>query len=322
MQADMTTETGVGANAQSPQQSIASRPTKSQRRIGRYVASVVVLILAYYLVEFLVTSKGMQWDVVTKYLFSARILEGAWTTLWLTFVSMVLSTVLGTVVAICRMSTNPILAIPSSVYVWFFRGTPLLVQLIFWFNLAALTPTIALEIPFGGPTLFSVPTNDLIAPLTAALLGLCLNEAAYMSEIVRAGILGVDTGQTEAATALGMPKMLILRRIILPQAMRFIVPPTSNELISLLKATSLVSVITLSELLFTAQTIYAQSFQVIPLLVVVSIWYLVFVTVLSGFQQMLEKRFGRGSSRSTPTPFWAKLRRNINPMRPRGGVAR
>ncbi|MFK0002700.1 amino acid ABC transporter permease [Paenarthrobacter sp. NPDC090522] len=300
---------------------VADLPTRPPTRVGRYIASVVVVLLAYFILAFLFTNEGMQWDVIGQYMLSGRILEGVWTTVWLTVVSMVISVVLGTVIAIARMSANPVLSAPSAAYVWFFRGTPLLVQLIFWFNLATLTPVIALNVPFGPP-LFSVSTNDLITPLTAALLGLCLNEAAYMAEIVRAGLLGVDNGQTEAASALGMPKPMILRRIVLPQAMRLIVPPSSNELINLLKSTSLVSVITMSELLYSAQTIYAQSFQVIPLLAVASIWYLAIVTVLSVFQQLLEKRFGRGISRTAPISLWARFRRNLMPVRQKGGVLR
>ena len=300
---------------------VANLPTRPPRRFVRHAATVAVLVLAYSLARFLLFNEGMQWGVVREYMFSTRILEGLWTTIWLTFVSMVISIVLGTIVAIARMSSNPVVSLPSVAYIWFFRGTPLLVQLIFWFNLATLTQTISLKVPFG-PTLLTSPTNELMTPLVAALLGLCLNEGAYMAEIVRAGLQGVDHGQTEAATALGMPKAMILRRIVLPQAMRLIVPPSSNELINLLKSTSLVSVITMSELLYSAQTIYAQTFQVIPLLVVASLWYLAIVTVLSFFQRLLERRFGRGMNRSDPTPLWARFRRNLSPMRPQGGKAR
>ncbi|WP_235038052.1 amino acid ABC transporter permease [Microbacterium sp. 18062] len=280
-----------------------------------------MLFLALLLVQFLVTSENFEWDVVGQYLFFPRILQGLWTTIWLTVVCMVIAVVLGTLVAVARMSPNPILSVPSAIYVWFFRGTPVLVQLIFWFNLSSLIPEITIALPFGGPVLFSESTNALITPLMAAILGLGLNEAAYMSEIVRGGILGVDQGQSEAATALGMPKRRILQRIVLPQAMRLIIPPSSNEFINLLKTTSLVSVITLSELLYSAQSIYSQSFQIIPLLVVASIWYLVVVSVLSFGQRFLEQRFSRGSSRSAPVSLWARFSRNLMLRRPRGAAS-
>jgi len=181
----------------------------------------------------------------------------------------------------------------ASAYVWFFRGTPLLVQLIFWFNLAALYPTLGFGIPFG-PAFVEVDTNSLITPLLAAILGLGLNEGAYMSEIVRAGLLSVDPGQTDAAEALGMRKVQVFRRIVLPQAMRVIIPPTGNETISMLKTTALVSVIAIPDLLFAVQVIYSRNFDVIPLLITASLWYLLVTTVLSIGQYFIERHFKRG----------------------------
>ncbi len=314
---------GQSSRAEQPVPESADLRTRPPRRPGRWIASFFVLYLTYLLAEFLITSEGMEWSVVGEYLYFDRILMGAWTTVWLTAVCMAIAIVLGVVIAVARMSSNPVLNIPSAVYVWFFRGTPVLVQLIFWFNLSSLIPTVDIQVPFGGPTLYSGSTNALITPLMAAVLGLALNEGAYMSEIVRAGIMGVDTGQSEAATALGMPKLLIFRRIILPQAMRLIIPPSSNELINLLKTTSLVSVITLSELLYSAQSVYAQSFQIIPLLVVASIWYLVMVSVLTVGQRFLEQRFSRGISRSTkPDSFGVHLKRNIMSLVRIGGAGK
>jgi ABC-type amino acid transport system permease subunit len=179
-------------------------------------------------------------------------------------------------------------------YIWFFRGTPVLVQLIFWFNLAILIPVVTIGVPFG-PTFFKGSANDLITPYTAALLGLGLNEAAYMAEIVRAGILSIDAGQPEAARALGMTPAKILRRIVLPQAIRVIIPPTGNETIGMLKATSLVSVISLSDLLYSVQTISSRTFQVIPLLLVACIWYLLLTSLLSLVQDWIESRFATGA---------------------------
>ncbi len=187
---------------------------------------------------------------------------------------MAIGIVLGVVLAVMRRSPNPIVSGASWLYFWFFRGTPLLVQIFFWFYLSALFPSIDLGIPFG-PALIHANANTLITKLTAALLGLGLNEGAYMAEIVRAGFLSVDEGQTEAAQSLGMGRLQILRRIVLPQAMRVIIPPTGNETISMLKNTSLVSVIAYGELLYSAQTIYDANYKMIPLLIVASIWYLV-----------------------------------------------
>lgn len=266
------------------------------RHPGRWIAVAVVLVFAAALIRTLATNDNLQWDVVGDYLFSSVILEGLITTLWLTVVAMVIGIVLAVILAVMRLSKNPVVAGASGLYVWFFRGTPILVQLIFWYNLAALFPTLSIGIPFG-PSFVEGSANDLITPYTAAILGLGLNEAAYMAEIVRAGIQGVDEGQTDAARALGMTPAQTLRKIVLPQAMRFIVPPTGNETIGMLKMTSLVSVIALSDLLYSAQSIYSRTFETIPLLVVVCFWYLLATTVLTLVQRRVEQHFGRGDRR-------------------------
>lgn len=198
------------------------------------------------------------WDVVADYLFAPRILTGALLTLVLTVVSMSIGISLGAALAIMRLSDNPILSLIARGYIWFFRGTPLLVQLIFWYNIAALYPVIALGLPFGGPSIVLGSANVLITPLGAALLGLSLNEAAYMAEIIRGGIGSVDRGQYDASKALGMSGSKLMRRIILPQAMRVVLPPTGNQVISMLKGTSLVSVLAISDLLYSAQIIYGE----------------------------------------------------------------
>jgi polar amino acid transport system permease protein len=203
------------------------------------------------------------------------------------------------ILAVMRLSDNPLLSGSSWLYIWFFRGTPVLVQLLVWFNLAFLYPKISFGIPFG-PSWVSANANSLITPLTAAILGLGLNEGAYMAEIVRAGILSVEHGQTEAAQALGMSRGLTLRRIILPQAMRVIIPPTGNETISMLKTSSLASVITVTELLYAVQLIYSVNFKTIPLLIVASIWYLILTSLLTVGQFYVERRFARGSARELP----------------------
>jgi polar amino acid transport system permease protein len=256
------------------------------------------------------TNPRFEWDIVEHYFFTSQVLHGLLVTIELTVVSMAIGIVLGVVLAVMRLSPNPLVSSSSWVYIWFFRGTPVLVQLLFWNFIAALYPHIAIGIPFG-PEFFSIDANKAITPFVAAILGLGLNEGAYMSEIVRAGILSVDEGQTDAAHALGMTRLQTMRRIVLPQAMRVIIPPTGNETISMLKTSSLVSVIAYTELLYTVQLVYAQNYKQIPLLMVASLWYLIVTTLLSIGQYYLERRFGRGSSRELPLTPWQRLRRNL-----------
>jgi len=278
------------------------------RHPGRWLATVFVVIIAAALADVLATNPNLQWGVVKEYFFSSEILKGLLLSLELTALAMTIGITLGAILAVMRQSTNPIVSIGAWLYVWFFRGTPVLVQLIFWFNLAFLFPRLILGIPFGGPTLVSWDTNAIITPLAAALLGLGLNEGAYMSEIVRAGILAVDPGQTEAARAFGMTRLQMMRRIILPQAMRIIVPPAGNETIGMLKLSSLASVITVQELLQSASIIYSRTFQTIPLLVVASLWYLIVTSILTFVQVHVERYFGRGATNRQATPtFLARL---------------
>jgi polar amino acid transport system permease protein len=223
---------------------------------------------------------------------------------------MAIGIVLGVVLAVMRLSPNPLVSGASWLYVWFFRGTPLLVQLLFWNFISALYPKISIGIPFG-PEFFSFSANDVITPFVAAILGLGLNQAAYQAEIVRAGILSVDEGQNDAAHALGMTRLQTMRRIVLPQAMRVIIPPTGNETISMLKMSSLVSVIAYKELLYTVQLIYAVNYKQIPLLIVASLWYLIVTTLLSIGQYYLERRFGRGAARELPQTPLQRIRRNL-----------
>jgi polar amino acid transport system permease protein len=281
------------------------------RRPGRWVAGALVVFLAAGLIDSAATNPRFGWDVVGRYVFAHRVLVGLVTTLELTVIAMLIGIVLGIVLAIMRRSSNPLVAGGSWLYIWFFRGTPVLVQLFFWANIATLYPVITLAIPFGGPALLHADANALITPFVAAILCLGLNEGAYMAEVVRAGLLSVDEGQTEAAYALGMTRLQTLRRIVLPQAMRVIIPPTGNETISMLKTTSLVSVIALTELTYAVQLIYAANYQVIALLIVASIWYLVVTTIMSIGQFYIERHYDRGSSREQgPTP-WGRVRRNL-----------
>ncbi len=264
------------------------------RHPGRWIAAAVLLVLVAMLVNSLVTNPKWRWDVVWQFLFSSRVLKGLWVTIELTALAMVIGVVLGIVVAVMRLSRNPIVSTIAWVYAWFFRGTPVLVQVIFWSFIAILYPVLSLGIPFG-PEFVYFDSNLLIPIFAGAVLGFGLNEAAYMSEIVRAGILSVDQGQTEAAEALGMTRLKILRRIVLPQAMRVIIPPTGNETISMLKTTSLASVIAVGDLFTQVQLIYGGNLQQVPLLVVASIWYLVLTSLLSIVQYFIERRYSRGA---------------------------
>ena len=276
----------------------ADEPIIRLRHPGRWVAAALLVVLAAMFVNFVFTSPRLRLDLVAGYLFERSILQGLLVTLELTVVAMLVGVVLGTVLAVMRLSENPLLRGAATAYVGLFRGTPILVQLLFWFFLGTVLPQISLGIPFG-PSFASVPTNTLITQFTAAILGLGLNEAAYMAEIVRAGIGSVDRGQTEAAQALGMSPLTTYRRVVLPQAGRLIVPPTANEAISMLKLTSLCLVIGLPELTTTAQLIYGRNFQQIPLLIVASIWYLVLTTLLTIVQTRIERRMSRGVLQAT-----------------------
>jgi polar amino acid transport system permease protein len=267
------------------------------RRPGRWIVALIVLVVGASIVRSIVTDKNFQWHVVGQYLFDPRILHGVIATLYLTLISMAIGVLLGVVLAIMRQSPNPVVSSASWLYIWFFRGTPLLVQLLFWYNVAALFPTINLGVPFG-PALVHGNANQIITTFVAAILGLALNEGAYMAEIVRAGFIAVDEGQTEAAQSLGLSRLQIMRLVVLPQAMRVIIPPTGNETISMLKNTSLVSVITFTELLYSVQEIYAVNFKTIPLLIVASIWYLVMTSVAYVGQFFIERHYGHGFSRS------------------------
>jgi polar amino acid transport system permease protein len=269
------------------------------RRPGRWIASAIVLVIAASIVRAIVVNPRFQWHVVGQYLFDTRILNGVVKTIELTVIAMAVGIILGVVLAVMRLSPNPLVSGMSWLYIWFFRGTPLLVQLLFWGFIAALFPRITLGVPFGGPAIIDVSANSLIPAFVAAILGLGLNEGAYMAEIVRAGLISVDEGQTEAAQSLGMSRLQTLRLIVVPQAMRVIIPPTGNETISMLKNTSLVIVLgSVFDLLFATQQIYAANYQTIPLLIVASIWYLAMTSVLYVGQYFVERRFGRGFSRA------------------------
>jgi polar amino acid transport system permease protein len=276
------------------------------RRPGRWIATAIVLIVVASIIRSVATNKRFQWGVVGHYLFDPRILHGVVVTIELTAISMAIGIALGVVFAVMRLSPSPVVKGASWFYIWFFRGTPLLVQLLFWGFIGAVYPTLNLGIPFG-PSFIHLHANTFFTYFVAAILGFGLNEGAYMAEIVRAGIISVDEGQTEAAASLGMSRLQIMRLIVLPQAMRVIIPPTGNETISMLKNTSLAIVLGgVFELLFEAQQIYAATYQTIQLLIVASIWYLVMTSVLYVGQYFIERRFGRGFSRAEQATMRAR----------------
>ncbi|KZM34425.1 amino acid ABC transporter permease [Oerskovia enterophila] len=270
-------------------------------RPGRWAAAVVLLVLAAMAVHGLVTNEKFRWDVVWLYLRDVQIMRGVGWTLILTFSSMAIAVVLAVILAVMRRSDNPVMRATSWFYIWFFRGTPIYTQLVFWGLISVLYPKLSLGVPFG-PEWFVFDTADLITAARAAILGLALNEAAYLAEIVRAGLGSVDPGQAEAAKALGMKDGKILRRIILPQAMRVIVPPTGNETISMLKTTSLVLAVPFSlDLTFASNAIANRIFLPIPLLMVAAIWYLLITSILMVGQHYIEQYYGRGFGSSTGT---------------------
>ena len=267
-------------------------PISPRRNYGSWFIVAVAVLIVALLVLMLVRNTAFAWDAVLHYLFHPLILSGLAVTLQLTVVVLVCALVLATLVAMLRLSSSRVLQAIGRTYVWFFRGVPALIQLIFWYNIGMVVPVVSLTLP-GVGTLFSINTNDVISPFIAAVIALSLCEAGYLAEIIRAGIKSVPSGQVEAARALGMSRGRTLRRIVVPQAMPFIIPPTGNEAISLLKMTSLVAYIAVDDLFYTAQSIYSRTFETIPLLVVVAVWYLVAVTILTIGQGYLERYYGR-----------------------------
>ena len=280
------------------------------RHPGRWVATVVVVFLVVAIAESMASNKRFEWGVVGHWFFSSRILHGLVITLELTATAMAIGIALGVLLAVMRLSPNPLVSGASWVYIWLFRGTPVLVQILLWYNIAALYPRFSLGIPFG-PTFAHFNAASVITPFVAAMLALGLNEGAYMAEIVRAGIISVPEGQTHAAQSLGMTRLVTMRRIVLPQAMRVIIPPTGNETISMLKTSSLASVIAVPELLYSAQLIYAVNYRTIQLLIVASLWYLIVTTVLTIGQYYVERHFGRGATRDLPPTPLQRFRRNL-----------
>ncbi|HEX6888133.1 MAG TPA: amino acid ABC transporter permease [Candidatus Nanopelagicales bacterium] len=304
----MSTRASAPAVAGRPPDPIKAIPV---RHPGRWVAMAVIALFAAMLVHSLVANPNWQWGFQLDNAFTEPVLRGVVTTLWLTVASMAIGVVLGVILAIMRLSPNPVLSGSAWCYVWIFRGTPVLVQLVIWGNLNSLYREISLGVPFGT-ALTTFQTRDLIPPIAAALLGLGLNEAAYMSEIIRAGILSVDEGQSEAASALGLSRMQTLRRIVLPQAMRVVVPPTGNETISMLKTTSLVAYVPYVELFFQTSAIGSRTFQPFPMLITASLWYLAMTSVLMVGQYYIERYYARGAVRELPPTPVQRVRRRLS----------
>ena len=296
---------GAATTAQAPPEAIKAIPVK---HYGRWIGAVAVLALLALLVLAFAQAE-IQWSVVGDMLDDETFVRGAWETLKITVLAMVIGVALGMLLAVMRMSANKVLSYVAWVYIWFFRGTPVLVQIFLWFNLSIVFETINL-----GP-LYKDEMNDFMTPFVAALLGLGLNEAAYMAEISRAGIQSVDTGQTEAAQALGMKGTKTMRRIVLPQAMRVIIPPTGNEFINMLKTSSLAYAIGYNELFLASRNFGSRTLAVMEALLVATIWYLVLTTVFSIFQYYIERHFSRGTSRRPPDTAGQRVWKHLTTFR-------
>ncbi|MFJ4002921.1 amino acid ABC transporter permease [Streptomyces sp. NPDC090023] len=285
------------------------------KHYGRYVSALVAIALLAAIVYAFSQGK-INWQAIPEFFFDDRILTGVGKTLLLTVLSMVIGIVGGIVLAVMRLSKNPVTSSIAWFYIWFFRGTPVLVQLFLWFNLGLVFEYINL-----GP-IYKNYWSDFMTPLLTALLGLGLNEAAYMAEICRAGLLAVDEGQTEASHALGMSHAKTLRRVVIPQAMRVIVPPTGNEVINMLKTTSLVAAVQYPELFRYAQDIGQNSGAPVEMYFLAAAWYLIMTSVLSVGQYYIERYYARGSSRQLPATPWQKVKANMFSLgRPKGGAA-
>lgn len=300
----MSSDLGTRPVTTAPEESLKIVPA---RHPLTWLAALVVAVLVAMAGHALATNRAFDWATFARYVFQKSVLEAVGLTLELTFFGVVAGFLLGTVLALMRISRNPLLRAVSWTYTWVFRSVPLILQLLFWYNLAILYNEISFGVPFG-PSFVSFGTMSLIPPFLAAGLGLALHQAAYAGEIVRAGFLSVDAGQREAAAALGIPAGRQFRRIVLPQAMRTIVPTAANEIVGLLKATSQVYVMALPELFYQVQVIYTRSGRVIPLLLVATAWYLALTTVLSVIQFYVERYYARGALRTLPPTPLQRLR--------------
>lgn len=266
------------------------RPRKSARRL---VIGIVLALATAYIIQDLLRNPVFQWSVVWSYLFNSEVLHGVLVTLEITVVSMLVATVIGLILVVMRMSKNITARWVSATYIWLFRAVPLLVQLILWYNVALLYKHVGIGIPTGKEFL-SISTQSLVTPFIAAILAFGLHEAAYLSEVFRASLMSVPPGQAEAGRALGMTSSQAFRTVLLPQAARIALPPFGNHAINMLKSTALVAFISVYDLLYTVQQIYGANFEIVPLLMVATIWYIILVSVTSIGQMFLERRLSRG----------------------------
>ncbi|MFF7855034.1 ABC transporter permease subunit [Streptomyces sp. NPDC007904] len=284
------------------------------RHHARWAAALAVVVLAAQFVHGLATNPVWEWHVFRDYVLSETIVQAVRVTLQLTAYATVLGFLLGTVLAFMRLSRSPVLRTVAWTYIWVFRSIPMIVQLVFWFNLSALYQELGVGIPFG-PVFWSVDSNSLIGTIGAAVIGLSLRQAAYAAEVVRGGVVSVDPGQLEAAAALGIPRLRQIRRIVLPQAMRAILPTAGNETIGLLKGTSVVYVMAIGELFYQVQVVYGRNGRVIPLLLVATAWYVVLTSLLSVAQYYVERHFARGADRTPPPTPLERARRLARDVR-------
>jgi polar amino acid transport system permease protein len=278
-----------------------------KRYYGRWSSALLASLFLAALLYSIFNNPRFEWQVVADNFSEASIISGVWMTLKLTVISVVLGFAGGTLLALMRLSANPVLVAMSWAYTWFFRGVPMLVQLFLWYNIAALYPNVSFSLP-GVGVLFSASSNDLVSPFSAAVIALVMHQAAYAAEIIRAGIQGVGQGQVEAAKALGYTRGQIFCYTVLPQAMRAILPPAGNEVIGQLKTTAVVSVISLQNVLYSAQIIYQRTYEVIPLLLVATLWYLLLTSLLSVGQYYVERYFARGVARQQNKTWFAGKR--------------
>jgi len=268
-------------------------PIQRPRPYRQWLTSLVIIAVVGLAVFKVVTSDAISWQIVFDFLFQPAILVGVRNTAFITVVAGGIGVVLGLITAISATSKNPVLRNVARAYVWLFRGVPVLVQLIFWFNLGLLFDRVTIAVPFTDFVIYTESTNTLITPLVAVLLGFGINEGAYIGEIVRGGIISIPNGQHEAAISLGITPARTFRYVIMPQAIRVAIPAVANQLIILLKLSALASVITYGELLHAAQNIYSVNLRTIELLIVASFWYIILTTICTWIQGILEKRLNR-----------------------------
>ncbi|MBL1087367.1 amino acid ABC transporter permease [Streptomyces actinomycinicus] len=303
--------------ADTPSKSPSAQRVRPLRRPGRWIAGALVLVLAAQVLHGLATNPFYQWDRFRYWFLRPTLLDGLLVTLEVTALSAVLGLLGGVLLALARQSGSPVLRAVSWTYTWLFRSVPLIVVLIFLYNFSALYKTVSLGIPFG-PAFVTFDESELASDMAVAVLGLSLNEAAYASEVVRGGILSVDQGQHEAAAALGLPRRYQFTRIVLPQALRSITPNYVNQLIGLVKSTSLVFYVSLLDLFGTVQTMGSTyPGDIVPLLLVATVWYLILTSAVSVVQFYVERYFARGATRSLPPTPLQRARAALTGLRAR-----